>query len=176
MTLLMLLLLLFYLRKIILLYRSLQFKNRRLALLGVVFYLSILLFLISLLLVPFAPKISTITGVVAFILILVFVLGAFLNRDLQLEGEKVSAFRMVKQIKDHSVIVLSLFVLFSLFVGLSKIGAIPDIYTDEFPQAYYKLVNAAESGKEKPVNGKYKYRVFKEKYDQLLKDNNIKKQ
>lgn len=167
---------LFYLRKMILLFRSLQSKNRRLAMLGVVFYFSILLFLISLVLVQFAPKISIIIGVVAFALLLVFVLGALLNRDLLVDGETVPAFRMVKQFKDHSVIILSLFVMFSLFVGLNKIGAIPDIYTDEFPQMYYKLVNDAASGKEKPVNGRYKYQVFKEKYDQLLQHDNIRNQ
>ena len=105
------------------------------------------------------------------VLLLVFILAGLLKTNLLVEGEKVSAFGMAKQFKDHSIIILSLFLLFSLYVGLNKMGMIPGIYTDEFPQAYYKLVNDASSGKEKQVDGKYKYEIFKEKYEAFLKHN-----
>ena len=92
------------------------------------------------------------------------------------EGESTSAFKTVIRFKDHSVIILSLFLLFSLYVGLNRVGAIPAIYSDEFPRAYYELVEKAASRKEKPVDGKYKYDEFMKQYDQFLKNNKIKDQ
>jgi hypothetical protein len=45
------------------------------------------------------------------------------------------------------------------------------MYSDEYPQAYFKLVNNAETGKEKPVNGKYKHQEFKRRYDDFVEKN-----
>jgi hypothetical protein len=47
------------------------------------------------------------------------------------------------------------------------------MYTDEYPQAYFELVKQAESGKEKPVNGKYKHEEFKDMYDRFVSRNNV---
>ncbi len=136
--------------------------------------MSIIVFLISLVLVPFAPKIAEVAGAGALILLLGFIVAGFFRKDLLVDGENISAFKMVTHFKDHSIIIVSLFLLFSLYVGLNRIGVLPVIYTDEFPQAYYKLVNDAASKKEKPVDGRYKHEEFKKKYDQFLKHINIK--
>jgi hypothetical protein len=48
---------------------------------------------------------------------------------------------------------------------------LPKLYSDQFPQAYFKLVNNAETGKEKPVNGKYRHEEFKAMYDQFVERN-----
>ena len=90
------------------------------------------------------------------------------------DGENISAFKKVTQFKDHSVIIASLFLLFSLYVGLNRIGVLPVIYSDEFPQAYYKLIDDASSKKEKPVDGVYKHELFKEKYDEFIKGKDVK--
>ncbi len=169
------LLLLLYLRKMIQLFRDMQSKNKLLAFFLAFYYLSLLLFLISLLLFQSRANISTIAGAGAFVLLIGFILAGFLKKDLLVEGDKVSAFSLVKHFKDHSIVILSLFLLLSLYAGLNKIGVIPDIYSDQFPQAYYKLVQEAASGKEKPVNGKYKYEIFRDKYDRFLQHNKINK-
>jgi|SRR5688572_13757468 len=170
------LLVLVYLRKMILRFNHFQSKNSFLALLVLIFHFSIILFLISLATVPFSPKVSEFTGAGAFILLLFFLLAGFFRRDLLVDGEKVSAFTMVKRFKDHSIIIVSLFLLFSLYVGFNRIGLLPGIYTDEFPRAYFELVENATSKKEKPVDGKYKYEEFMKKYEQFLKNNDIKDQ
>jgi hypothetical protein len=169
------LLLLLYLRKMILLFRDMKSKNKWMVTLLLSYYTSLLLFLISLLSIEFRPKISATAGTAAFVLLLAFILAGFLKKDLLVEGDKVSAFRLIKHFKDHSIVILSLFLLMSLYVGLNKMGAIPDIYSDQFPQVYYRLVHEAASGKEKPVNGKYKYEIFREKYDRFLQQNKIGK-
>lgn len=163
------LLMLLYLRKMILRFRHLQPKNNLLAILMLVFHLSIIFFLISIALLPFAPKIAEVSGAGALVLLLGFIVAGFFRRDLMVDGEKVSPFSMVRHFKDHSIIIVSLFLLFSLYLGMNRIGLLPGIYSDEFPRAYYELVNRAALKKEKPVEGRYKHEDFKEKYDQFLR-------
>jgi hypothetical protein len=169
-----LLLVLIYLRKMIIRFRHFHPKNRLLATLVLIFHLSILLFLLSLVLIPFAPKIGEFASAGALVLLLGFIVTAFFKKDLMVDGENISALKLVTHFKDHSIIIISLFLLFSLYVGFNRIGLLPGIYSDEFPQAYYELVDKAASKKEKPVDGRYKYEEFKKKYDQFLKHINIK--
>ena len=81
---------------------------------------------------------------------------------------------MIRKFKDYSIIIVSLILMFSFYIGFNKIGVLPGIYSDEFPRAYIELVNKATSKKEKPVDGKYKHEEFMQKYKQFLKNNNIK--
>lgn len=162
-----------YIRKMILSYRDLQGKNAFLARLLLAFHLSLVLFLISMVLVPFAPNSTQYTSAAAIVLLLIFLIVGFMKRDLLVEGEKNSAFSMVRKSRDHSILIMSIFALFSLYIGLNKIGLLPSLYADEYPKSYYELVNEATTKQEKSVDGKYKHELFKEKYEQLLK--NIKK-
>ena len=165
-----------YLRKTILRYRYYQPKNDFLAMFVLIFHLSIVLFLVSLVMAPFAPKTGEVIGTIALVLLFVFIVAAVFKKDLLVEGANMSAFKIVKHFQDHSTIIVSLFLLFSLYFGLNRIGILPGVYSDEFPKAYLELVNKATSGKEKPVDGKYKYEEFMDKYEQFLKHNNIKDQ
>lgn len=160
---------LLYGRKMLNRYRYLQPKNSYLARLSLLFHLSIILFLSSLALLPFSPGIARILGVIAILLLLVFLAAGALRRNLLVEGEKISAFSMVRRLRDHSIVIISLFLLFTLYIGLNRMSLLPGIYSDEFPKAYYELVDKATSKKEKPVDGKYNYEEFKEKYDEFLK-------
>ena len=168
------LLALVYLMKMLLRFRHFRGKNNFLAILVIIYHLSIIIFLSSLALVPFAPKIAEGTGAVSFILLLVFITAGFFRKELLVDGEIVSAFRMVRRFKDHSVIIVSLFLLFSFYLGFNKIGVLPNIYSDEFPRAYFELLDNAASKKEKSIEGKYKYEEFMDQYQQFLKHNNIK--
>jgi hypothetical protein len=160
-----------YIRKMILRYHQFQEKSNVLSILIVVFHLSIVLFLVSLALVPFYPKLAEATGIGSFALLLIYVITGFLKKKLLVEGEAVSAFDLLKQYKGHSIIIITLIVMFSFYIGFNKLGILPGIYSDEFPRAYFELVNKAASGKEKSSEGKFKYELFKEKYDQFIKHN-----
>jgi len=48
---------------------------------------------------------------------------------------------------------MTLFVLFTAYMGLTKFVILPKMYSDEYPQAYLELVKQAEGGTEKSVNG-----------------------
>ena len=159
----------FYIRKLFIRFHRLLFRNRRLAWLGVIFHGSIILFLVSLIMVPFAAQKAEWVGMAAFAFLLVFIIGALVKRDDLVDGNKVTAMQMVTGYRDHSIVLASLFLLFSLFAAFNKAGLVPGIYSDEFPKAYFELVDKAATGKEKAVDGKYKHEEFKEKYDQFLR-------
>lgn len=165
-----------YIRKMILRYREYQLKNKVLSFLVIIFHLSVVLFLASLALVPFLPQIAESTGIGSFTLLMIFIIVGYLKKNLLVEGEPVSAFQMVKQYRGHSVIIVIMIIMFSFYVGFTKIGILPGIYSDEYPRAYFKLVDNATTGKEKAIEGKYKHEEFMEKYDQFIKKNNSKNQ
>jgi hypothetical protein len=125
--------------------------------------------------VAFFPSLSEPAGGTAFALILAFILISLLKREIMVGSEKVSGFSAVARFKDSSVLLIILFLLFTSYMGFTKIGVLPKMYSDEFPQTYFELVNQAESGKEKPINGKFKHEDFKEKYDLFVKSTDAEK-
>jgi hypothetical protein len=150
-------------------YRFLRGKNSFLARLTFLYHLSLVLFLVSLSLVPFMPGLTQYSSAVAVLFLMVFLLAGFLKRNQLVDGEKYSAFSMAGRYKDHSILVLSIFMMFSLYVVLNQSGILPGIYADEFPRSYYQLVNKASLKEEKPENGKYRYERFIEEYKTFLR-------
>jgi len=133
------------------------------------YYLSLVLFLLAASLAPLVPGAVAPAGTLAFILLLLFVTGSWISRDQIVMGEKISGFLFVGRFKDCSAILLSLFILFTLYSGLTRLDWLPKMYTSVYPQTYYQLVGEAETGKDVPVNGKYKHEEFKERYDEFVK-------
>ena len=164
------LLALLYTERMIKRVNHLKNKNSYLAFLMILFHLCIILFLLTLAVFPFLPAIANITGMVAFILLVVFVLAGLAKSNLKLDGEEITAFRMVRLLRDHSIVIITLFILFSLYTGLNKIGALPGIYTDEYPRAYFDLLNNS-SQEERSPDGVYKYQEFMKKYQDFIKRN-----
>lgn len=162
-----------YIRKMLYRFRKTQPVNKFLGIAVLAFHISIILFLVSLVLMPFLPMVAQIMGTIAFVILLGFILTTLIKKEKGADGEPISAMAQVLQYKDYSFLIISLFFYFSLYVGLNKIGVLPAIYSDEFPQAYFNMVDAAASGRERMVDGKYRHQVFKEKYDDFLKRNKI---
>jgi hypothetical protein len=160
-----------YLRKMMLRSRNFQTKNKLLALFIIIFHLSIVWFLISLALAPFFPVTAEAIGVGSFALLLIFIIGGLLKKNLLVEGELLSSFQVVRRYKGQSVILITLLIMFSFYFGFNRLGILPGIYSDEYPRAYFELVDKATTGKEKAVNGKFKYEEFMEKYKQFVRRN-----
>ncbi len=165
------LLILVYFKKLVQSFGRLRSGNMSLALLVLVFHLSIILFVLSLVVAPFALQVSEYMAILAFVLLAGFLITSFFKKQFFIDGENTSAFKVISLFKDRSVILVSLFFIVALYTGFSRIGVLPKLYSDQFPQAYFKLVSNAESGKEKPVNGKYQHEEFKAKYDQFVERN-----
>lgn len=152
-------------------WRNLQTKSRAMAILLVMFHGSILCYVASMTFVPFIPALAEPLGGAGLLLLLLFLVGGWLKREMLVEGEKLSVFNFVSRVPDRSIVLVALFLLFTAYMGLTKIDFIPKMYSDEFPQAYFELVNQAETGKEKPVDGKFKHEEFKERYDRFVERN-----
>jgi hypothetical protein len=60
-------------------------------------------------------------------------------------------------------------------LGLSNFRIIPSIENTDKPKTYIELINQAETGKEKPVNGKYNHEIYKEAMDKFLARHEDKK-
>lgn len=160
-----------YVKKMLHRYGILASKNMNAAMLSLVYHLSLILFIISLITAPILPQLYAYFGIAAFILLVGFLIAGLLVPKYQLDGSEFSVFKLVAGLKDRSMILLSLFFIISLYTGLTRIGVLPSMYSDEYPQAYFKLVNKAETGNEKPVNGKYRHQEFKERYDGFVEKN-----
>jgi hypothetical protein len=168
-------LLFFYIRKLFIRYSRLANKNQRLAILGFIFHLSIILFLLSMILSPFAIKQAEWIGMAGFVFLLVFIIGTLIKKFYLVDGNNVTALQMITGYRDHSIVLIILFLLFSLFTALNKANLLPGIYSDEYPRAYNEMVNSSASGKEKTAEGKSKHEDFMEQYQLLLKHINNKK-
>ncbi|HMQ06375.1 MAG TPA: hypothetical protein PKC30_03690 [Saprospiraceae bacterium] len=155
-------------------YNRLKSESQNLAWLVAVFYFSIVLFILSMIAVPFISWIGEPLGAIAFALMILFAVVSYFKGPMLFNGDKVTAFEIIGQTKDRSPVLASLFVLFSLYIGLTMAGVLPGMYSDEFPQAYFELVNEAETGKEVPLDGNYRHEVFKKKYNLFLKNHEIR--
>lgn len=160
-----------YFKKMISRFRYFKSKNKLLAMHVIIFHMSIILFLISLCIYPYSTRSAEVIAVAAFLLLIIFIVSGFINKNLLTDGIMTTPFNMVSQFEDHSPVIVTFCLLFSLFVGLNRIGLLPGIYSDEYPHAYYELVNKASTGNEKAVDGKFKFELFKDNYDLFLKHN-----
>ncbi len=154
-------------------YNTIVLNNKIMAWSVVLFHASIILYVVSMALAPLYPPLSEPAGILAFLLLIVFTISGFVNKEILLEGENQTVFSYVNRFRDHSIVLIAVFLIFTGYMGLTKFGVVPKMYTDEYPQAYFELVKQAEAGEEKIVNGKYKHEEFKEMYDHFVSRNSV---
>jgi hypothetical protein len=132
------------------------------------FHLSMAFFTLSLASTPFIPIYAEWAGIAGFAILLAFIALGALSKPMLIDGNKISLFRFVNRIKDRSVLLASLFILFSLYLGLTKFDIIPTMYSDEYPQAYFKMLN---TGNKELTDGKEPVSPdeFIKAYDQFVK-------
>ncbi len=158
-----------YIQNMIKYFISFRSKSMVVSVLMLLFFICIIFYLISLAFVPILAQFSGLAGIIAMIFLLLFIIAGLLLKNIFIDGEHVSIFKIVAGIRGNAVLIICLFSLFTLYEGFTRTGVLPRIYSDEFPQAYFEMVNRAESGKEIPVKGRYRYQEFKDKYDTYLK-------
>lgn len=163
-----------YAKKMLQRYAVLKTKNMKLARLSLLYHLSLILFILSLVFAPFLPHFYAYLGIAAFALLAVFLLIGLSVPNYSLDGSDVSGLKLVAGLRDRSMILLSLFFIFSIYMGLNRIGVLPAMYSDEYPQAYFKLVNEAETGNENRKNSKVNHQEFKERYEDFIERNLVK--
>jgi hypothetical protein len=168
-------LVLVYSNKMVQAYSSVKTESKKLGWLIIVFYGSIILYSVSMVTVPFFPSLSETAGIIAFGLLLVAAAASLISKTILINGERLSGVQFVLKLKDKSGVLIVLFLLFTCYTGFTKIGLIPAMYSNEFPQGYYELVDRAETGKEKPVDKKFRHEEFKAQYDRFIDRNSSSK-
>lgn len=143
-------------------------ENRFLSWMVLLFFGSLSLFVLSLTITPFLPSLAELAGMAAFVLILIFTAASLVKNEVLYQGENVNALKIATRAEPRAVMLLSIFMLFSLYIGLTKVNLIPAVYSDEYPRAYFELVNRAESGEEEPEDGRYRHERFQEEYENFI--------
>lgn len=157
-----------YIRKMTLSIKELGTKNRRLGIPVLVYYLSLILFILSMVAVPFAPVLAQTLGVLGFVLMLAFLLISYLKKPTIVNGEKSTGFSFILKTKDRSVLLVSLFMVLALYTGLNMIGILPSLYSDKFPKAYFELINQPDSGNEEGQAKRANHEEFREALEKFL--------
>ena len=143
-------------------------ENGFLSWMVLLFFGSLILFVLSLTITPFFPLLAEPAGMAAFALILIFTGVSLAKNEVLYQGESINALKIATREEPRAVMLLSIFMLFSLYIGLNKINLIPAIYSDEYPRAYFELINRAETGDEEPVDGQYQHDRFQEEYEKFI--------
>lgn len=148
-------------------YRDYAGTNAALSRWILVYYSSLLLFILSLVIFTFKENIAGITGLTALLFLIIFVIAGFTKTKYVASGNAYTLFSLVFRFPNHSVLLLAIFALISVYLGLTGAGILPKIYSDEYPQAYYKLLNDAGAGS-KQAGSQDKYEQFKSAYAKYL--------
>ena len=132
------------------------------------FYVSILLFLLSIALRSKAAW-SLGLGVLALITAFPFFISVARQKKFEVGSKSISLLQFIMASKNKAGLLFLFFISSALFTGLNYGGVIPAIENVERPKDYIELINQAESGKEKPVDGQYQHEKYKAAIDNFLK-------
>jgi hypothetical protein len=105
---------------------------------------SVSLFFLALALYGILPTLSTFVWGLGFFGILMYLLAGFFMRPVIYEGEKLQPLNALWKRKDRALVLVGLFFLFSLYAGLTRAGILPFLYSNAYPQAYFRMLNDAE--------------------------------
>jgi hypothetical protein len=142
--------------------------NKRLRNLILVYYLSLTGFTLSMGIAILLPSLTEIVGGIATALLLLFFIGIGLSRQQLINGVEVKTSAYLRKHAGYSIVLMTGYLLISLYSGLHMLGVLPSLYTDKIPHAYIELINDAETGKETPIDGVYKHELYKEAYENFI--------
>ena len=126
-----------YFGRMIRYFRQYESKNKVLAILLAVFYLAIVFFFLSMVMISFNPGLVKITGGIACILIFGAVLFSLFNGNFLVTGEKTTAVKTISGFRDRYFLLISLFVSYSPFtLGLP----VPACFLDYTPTNIPRLI------------------------------------
>jgi len=136
----------------------------------VIYYAGIILFLLSFAINTFLPQWTRIASGVAFLLLIAFILGAFLVPGFMKGWADNNALKIINTFRDRSFILASLFFLMSLYGTAVGMGWLPPLYSDDYPKVFFEM-----NGRQEPGSRVSKKEVsqndFKVKYERFVDRN-----
>jgi hypothetical protein len=147
--------------------KRLSILNMALSRQMIYFYSSLILFLFSIVFRTYVT-ISQVFGVLGLIISIPFTISIVRQQKFELRSKAVGTIEFITSSKNKAGILFLFFIASALFTGLVNLKVIPSIENATQPNAYIKLINDAESGKEVQVDGKYHHERYKEIMDKFL--------
>jgi hypothetical protein len=132
------------------------------------FFSSVIFFLVAMGSRIILPSLSAVLGAVAVLASLPVFVSFLLKKKYEYSGTTITLFQFIVRYGNKTGMLFLFFIFSTFYVGLSTFRIIPAIENTDKPATYIELVTQAESGKEKPVNGKYKHEIYKEAMDKFL--------
>lgn len=141
----------------------------------IIFFSSILLFILSLGFRIINPSLSALIGTFGILASLPFFIELMRRKKYYHSGKSITLLQFIVVSGNKAGMLFLFFIFSAIYLGLSDFRILPGIENAEKPWIYIELRTQAESGKEKPVNGKYKYQTYKEAMDKFLQRHGNKK-
>jgi len=148
-------------------------ENPALARNATFYYMSILFFLLSLGTRIINPALSAVTGALGFTISVPFLISLFRRKQYDYSSGTITMFQFITSSRDKAGVLFLFFIVSAIYIGLSNFRIIPNIGDADKPPTYIELINNAETGKEKQVNGKYEHEIYKENLDKFIKRHGV---
>jgi len=135
----------------------------------VLYYLVLILFLITSILVIGVHSNNSFIGLAGTICLMTLVLWVILSKKIIVEGERITITSHIWKMQNKSFIVLIASLVVGLYFVLNRSNFIPPLYTNEKPSGYLKLIKEAEEGTENANEEDHTYQLFDERYQAFIK-------
>jgi hypothetical protein len=132
------------------------------------FFSALILFLISLGSRIINPTLSAVIGTLGFLTSVPFLISLLRKKKYDYSGKSITLFQFIVASRNKAGMLFLFFMFSGAYIGLANFKIIPAIENSDKPPAYIELINQAESGKDKPVNGKYQHELYKEAMDKFF--------
>ena len=149
--------------------------NPALARTAAFFYSSILIFLLSLGTRIINQSLSAIIGAIGLMVSVPFLISLLRRTQYDYSARTITIFQFIIASKNKAGMLFLFFTLSAFYMGLSNFRIIPSIENSDKPGTYIELINKAETGQEKPINGKYEHEIYKEYMDKFIERHGNKK-
>lgn len=150
------------------LFNSAKKENTGLAGTIAFFFSSLILFLLSLGSRILNPSLSAVIGGLGSLASLPFIISLLRQKKYDYSGKSITVFQFIVAARNKAGMLFLFFIFSGVYLGLTNSKIIPAIENSDKPPTYIELINQAESGKDKPVNGKYRHELYKEAMDKFL--------
>jgi len=111
---------------------------------------------------------SAVIGALAVVVSIPFIYLLLRQKKFDYKNKSISLLQFIISSGNKAGILFLFFIFSAIYVGLSTFRIIPGIENADKPGAYIELINLAETGREKPVNGRYQHEIYKDAMDKFL--------
>ena len=110
----------------------------------ILYYLGLLLFLLSFALAAFIPRVAFYAELLAFACLLIFLVGRMIVPIIRNGWSLEKVLELVSGFRNRSFLVASLFFCMALYGLAVRAGALPPLYADAYPEVFFDMSGTGE--------------------------------